>query len=89
MMWQIVSGSYYNRLDEGIPYSHYLRKARDALKETDDGNGKINQYLGYHSEIQRVRILVRCAFSSFSVGYQPQSSLPSILRKRWCWSTEY
>ena len=54
MLWQVTSGSYYNAINEGIPYEHYLKKARACMKLEKTKDKYIQEHIGYFKEIERV-----------------------------------
>ena len=58
MMWQVTSGSYYNRINEVIPYSYYLEKAQACAAACADDliDPLIAEHLVYIGDIERVRM---------------------------------
>lgn len=68
MMWQIVSGSYFIKLDEAIPYTFYLNKSGSyvGIKSTEI---KVLEHQGYLEEIRRVGVFVFLHFILFKPKY--------------------
>ena len=54
MMWQISSGSYYNRINEPVPYGFYLEKAKACIQNPDYSDPSIAERLEYIDDISRV-----------------------------------
>ena len=54
MMWQVGSGSYYNRINEEVSYSSYLHQATEALHSItgDEASVKLQQI---YEDIKQVR----------------------------------
>lgn len=79
MMWQVVSGSYFIKIDEGIPYSFYLNKSRSYL-DIKSTEFRIVEHQGYLEEIRRVcnafDILTFLLFNLtlYSLGYKSKST---------------
>ena len=55
MMWQVASGSYYNRTNETKSYSDYLTEVKACIK-ANASDTRSKEQLGYIAEIHRVRI---------------------------------
>lgn len=53
MMWQVASGSYYNRINEALPYSHYLEKAKNLMNSSVKDRST-REHKEYFAEISRV-----------------------------------
>lgn len=52
-MWQVLSGSYYNRINDVVPYSNYLNKIRKFDEST------LTQIQAdYCEEIQKVKFYI-------------------------------
>lgn len=52
-MWQVASGSYYNRINEALPYSHYLEKAKNLMNSSVKDRST-REHKEYFAEISRV-----------------------------------
>lgn len=54
MMWQVISGSYYYALDEGIPYSYYLQQVHEAIRPNNTSTDiAIEKFRFCYEDIQK------------------------------------
>lgn len=77
-MWQIVSGSYYYRIDEAIPYSYYLAKSQSLLL-TRSADKDVKTHQDVCEEIERVSRASKVKTFSFSHNHRMSTEVFLII----------